>query len=829
MGQSISSSHGDLSSQALKEPGNAVTPIEWEHDRRSVGLSHLGLHRQQDARCLPSRAIPPPQTTSLRRIAMLGNHLPRQCGIATFTTDLSQAISAEYSALDCLVLAMNDIDRHYAYPASVRFEIAATNLPAYRRAADFLNVNQVELVSLQHEYGIFGGESGSHVLALLRGLRIPIVTTLHTILAEPRPQQRLAMDELTRLSDRLVVMSTHGAALLREIHQVPEAKIDVIPHGIPSLPSAKRSKRRLGVEGKSVILTFGLLSPDKGIEHVIDALPAVLERYPNTIYIVLGATHPHVKERQGEAYRVMLERRAHRLGVHSSMVFHNRFVSQDELTEFLSAADIYITPYLKPEQTSSGTLAYALGSGKAVISTPYAYARDLLAGGRGLLVPWPSDEPEGIVGALIDLLGDDRRRATLCERGAAYGRNMLWPMVARTYVKCFEHAHVEHTHRLRTAFRAKALAERPLDLPKVNLEHLRRLSDSTGMLQHAAFAAPRYEDGYCLDDNARALLLTALLEAAGVEEVSTTRSLGSRYLAFVRHSFDGRRGRFRNFMSSSRQWIDEPASEDCHGRALWALGCVIGHAPDPGRSNLAHTLFHEALPAVAAFESPRGWAYALLGIDEYLGAFLGEREVQAVRQQLAERLLELYRRTSGPAWPWFEERATYCNARLSQALLVSGSRMEHEAMVAAGLQSLEWLCEVQRPASEHRYFAPIGTNGFYERSGTKASFDQQPVEAGAMVSACLAAQRVTGHERWLVEARNAFDWFLGKNQLQQPLYDFATGGCRDGLHPDRANENQGAESTLSFLMALVELRVAIRAAQSDRAETGTSNQGESAS
>ena len=439
---------------------------------------------------------------AIRTIAMLGTHVPRQCGIATFTTDLSDAVATAFPELDCFVLAMNDAGRRHAYPARVRFEVSESDAVSYRRAADFLNVNTVDVVCVQHEYGIFGGKAGGHVLALLRELRMPIVTTLHTILAEPTPMQRGAMDEITQLSERLVVMSEHGAALLRDVHGVPEGKIDLIPHGIPSVPFATRHKDQLGVEGKFVILTFGLLSPDKGIEHVIDALPAILARYPETVYVVLGATHPHVKERHGETYRLMLELRAQRLGVDSSIIFHDRFVSLGELVEFLAAADIYITPYLKPEQITSGTLAYAVGAGKAVISTPYLYARELLGDGRGILVPWR--DPQAIAREVVDLLGNDAKRLALCERAAAYGRSMLWPTVARRYVESFERARTEHAERRRTAFQAKTLATRPTELPAINLEHVRLLSDETGMLQHAVFNVPHYDDGYCLDDNARA-------------------------------------------------------------------------------------------------------------------------------------------------------------------------------------------------------------------------------------------------------------------------------------------------------------------------------------
>ncbi len=751
---------------------------------------------------------------------MLGNHAPRQCGIATFTTDLSEAITAGFPDIDCFVLAMNEAGKHYAYPDRVRFEIAETDLASYRRAANFLNVSAVDLLCVQHEYGIFGGKAGSHVLALLRELRMPVVTTLHTILLEPDPQQRHVMDQLTQISERLVVMSAHGAMLLREVHGVPEGKIDLIPHGIPKVPLSGASKDRLGIHGKRVILTFGLLSPDKGIEHVIDAMPAILARYPDTLYIVLGATHPHVKERHGESYRLGLSSRAQQLGVASSMIFHNRFVSQDELVEFLSAADIYITPYLKQEQITSGTLAYAVGSGKAVISTPYFYARELLADGRGVLVPWR--DPRAIAKEVIDLFGDDGKRSALCERAAAYGRAMAWPQVARSYMRSFEQARAVHRERRRTSFEAKTPARRPAELPEISLDHLMLMTDQTGMLQHAAFSVPRYDDGYCLDDNARALLAMTRLEDDGTEHGRVIRSLSSRYLAFVRHALNTGTGRFRNFMSYSRTWLEECGSEDSHGRALWALGTVVGRSSDPGRQSLAGHLFHAALPAVSKFTSPRAWAYALLGIAEYLRAFQGDINVQAVREGLAGRILDLFQRVSRPEWPWFEDRLTYCNARLSQSLIVSGSRMENVEMTAAGLRSLKWLISVQ--SSDQGSFVPIGTDGFYPSSGPRATFDQQPVEACAMISACLEAHRVTGDGCWTEHARRAFNWFLGHNQIQQPLYDPATGGCRDGLHVDRVNENQGAESTLSFLLSLLEMRAADRADATKTTPASTNGQ-----
>jgi glycosyltransferase involved in cell wall biosynthesis len=745
-------------------------------------------------------------TDQIKRFATLGNHLPRHCGIATFTTHLTDALVEQMPGTDGFVVAMNDAGRRHAYPSRVRFEIGEGDLSSYRRAADFLNVNQVDVLSVQHEYGIFGGKAGAHLLELLRDLRMPIVTTLHTILSEPNSSQRTVLEELARLSERLVVMSELGAELLKRVHGIPADQIDLIPHGIPYVPVDSGSKERLGLNGKTVILTFGLLSRDKGIEYVIDALPEILAAHPDTVYVVLGATHPHVIEREGEAYRLMLETRGKHLGVDGSMIFHNRFVSQAELTEFLSAADIYITPYLNAEQITSGTLAYAVGAGKAVISTPYLYARELLADGRGALVPWKNSS--AIAREVVELKRDVVRYETMCARAAAHGREMTWPAVARQYAETFSRALTSQSRRRRTSFQAQTLASRPAGWPEIDLRHVRTLTDDTGMVQHAVFNIPRYDDGYCLDDNARALLLMTLLEEAGSDDPAVVRALATRYLGFVNYAFDRSSGRFRNFLSYGRQWLEPQGSEDSQGRALWALGTVIGRANDPGRQSLAGDLFHAALPAVGTFTSPRAWSYVLLGIDEYLRAFQGDSFVESLRQDLTTRLFGLFQRSSGRDWAWFEDSVTYCNARLSQALIVSGARMHRTDVVDAGLRSLDWLVSLQ--LSREGDFAPIGSNGFLTRGGVAAAFDQQPVEACTVTSACLTAYAISGDARWMDHGARAFDWFLGQNALQQWLYDPSTGGCRDGLHADRANRNQGAEATLSFLLALCEMRAAYR-------------------
>lgn len=745
------------------------------------------------------------ETPTIHRFAMLGNHLPRHCGIATFTSDLIDAIAGNRPEIDCFVVAVNDMGYRHEYPARVAFEITESDLASYRRAADFLNVKGIDVLSVQHEYGIFGGKAGSYVLTLLRELRMPIVTTLHTILESPTDRQRQVMDELTEMSSRLVVMTAEGATLLHEIHRVPHAKIDVIPHGIPTLPDGDH-KEQLGVTGKSVLLTFGLLSPAKGIEHVIDALPEILACHPETVYIVLGATHPHVKERDGESYRLALATRAIRLGVHSSVIFHDRFVSSSELTDFLAAADIYITPYLEMQQSTSGTLAYAVGCGRAVISTPYRHAQELLAQNRGILVP--RADPAAIAREVNGLFDDDVGRRAMGARAAAYSADKRWPIVAGHYLASFQRAVSSHKMNRRTSFFAQTLAERATELPEVNLDHLRQMTDQTGILQHATFNVPSYRHGYCLDDNARALLLTTLAEDSGSNQPKLIRGLASRYLAFVNYAFEPKSRRFRNFMSYSRTWTEQPGSEDCHGRALWALGSVVGRSSDPGRQNLAGWLFQVGMPSALAFTSPRAWAYTLLGIAEYLHAFWGDSQIQVAQHTLATRLLDLYRRSSAHDWPWFEDRVTYCNPRLPQALLVSSEWLHDEEMRAVGLKSLDWLVALQ--TTEDGYFAPVGSNGFYPRGQVKARFDQQPVEASAMVSACLDARRIAGDARWLGHARRAFDWFLGQNEQQCALYEPATGACHDGLHADRVNRNQGAESTLSFLLALFELRASDR-------------------
>ncbi len=739
------------------------------------------------------------------RVAIIGNYLPRQCGIATFTTDLCDAVSAEYGTERFFALPVNDPESSYDYPERVRFELTEEELASYHRAAEFLNFTKVDLVCVQHEYGIFGGPSGSHILDLLRNLSMPIVTTLHTVLREPNPDQHRVMVELAELSDRLIVMSQHSSQFLQEIFRVPAAKIDVIPHGVPNLAFVDPNffKDRFGVGGKSVLLTFGLLSPNKGVETVLQALPRILSHNSNVTYIIAGATHPHIRRREGDKYRESLQLIAKDLGVEKNVIFHNRFVSPEEMMEFIGSADIYITPYKNEAQVVSGTLAYALGAGKAVISTPYWHALELLDQGRGILVPF--NDQNAIAEQTIRLLENEAERHAMRKRGYLHSRNMVWKSVAQDYMRSFQRARAERMWNPRLVSPNTASVNQVLSLPPMNLNHLSRMTDDMGMLQHAVFAVPNHHEGYTTDDNARALVVAILAEQLGTEGRAEAKELASRYLGFLWLAFNSANGRFRNFLSYDRQWQESQGSEDSHGRALWALGSAVNQIVDEGLRGLAGRLLELALPAAMNFSSPRAWAFTLFGIQAYLDRFPGDRSAQRQRGILADKLLNIYQVTHTPDWNWFEDSLAYSNARLPQALLLAGSRTSNKQWFAAGLESLEWLA-TQQQCTVSGHFVPIGSQGFYPKAGEKARFDQQPVEAGATVSACLEAYRATGDEHWRTEAWAAFNWFLGDNDLKTALYDVLTGGCRDGLHPERANENQGAESTLSFLMALLEMK-----------------------
>ena len=752
-----------------------------------------------------SKAFSAPQSPLPTRIAFVGNYLPRECGIATFTTDLCTAFASEYGEGRLFAIPVNDPGSSYDYPEQVRLELEQDELASYERAADFLNFNGNDLVCLQHEYGIYGGRAGGYVLALLRKLKMPLVTTLHTVLREPNPDQRMVLEEIASLSDRLVVMSELAAQLLRDVYAVPDEKIDVIPHGVIDMPFMDPNyfKDKFGTEGKSVLLTFGLLSPNKGIENVIRALPAILAKHPNVVYIVSGVTHPHIRRREGERYREELTDLAAQLGISSQVIFNNRFISTEELVEHVGATDIYVTPYRHEAQVVSGTLAIALGAGKAIVSTPYWHANELLTNGRGVIVPF--DDPGSIAEAVLTLLDNDAERHAMRKRAYLHSRETTWPKTARAYMACFQRARFERSLRPRPALQDRLILDAPDDLPSLNINHFLNMTDDTGILQHAIFSVPNTREGYTTDDNARALMVSNTLDQSALNaDWKGYTKLSHRYLSFLWLAFHPDTGRFRNFLGYDRRWLEEVGSEDSHGRALWALGTVLGRSQDAGLRGAAGRLFEAALPATLAFSSPRAWAFSILGMQAYLDWFPGDRAVQGARNLLANRLLSIYEQNCTVTWQWFEKSLSYSNARLSQALILAGEKSRNRKMITKGIESLEWLMTAQHQDDED-VFVPIGSDGFFTEGKEKARFDQQPVEACATISACLEAYKLAHEKCWLNRARQVFRWFLGKNDLQVPLYDAETGGCRDGLHPDRVNENQGAESTLSFLMALLEM------------------------
>jgi len=704
----------------------------------------------------------------------------------------------------CEIIALNDSAEGYAYPPQVRFEIQQEDPDEYRAAAEFLNIRGGELLLIQHEYGIYGGDDGKYLNRLLRRLRLPIITTMHTILPTPSPGQRAVTEQILQYSDRVVVMAETAVEILKEAYGIDPWKVAVIPHGIPDLPfvDPNTRKERFGIAGRTVLLTFGLVSPGKGLEYAIEALPSLVEKHPDLLYIVLGATHPKIKERDGDAYLNGLQQRADELGVLDHVQFRNRYVGLEELCDYLLAADVYVTPYLGEQQIVSGTLAYAMGAGKAIVSTPYLYAKEMLADGRGRLVPFRN--PAAIAREVGALLDDEAERKSVCRRAYRHSRPMVWREVAGSYLDLRDEVlREQRSGRLSrivgngesSAFRKK--------LPDLKLDHLHTLCDDTGILQHACFTIPDRRHGYCTDDNARALM--AALRIHRITKNPRMLQLANTCLSFLLDAFSAETGRFRNFLPYDRCWREEIGSEDSHGRALWALGEAVDFAPTNSQRIAAMQLFCRSVASAGDCRHLRSQAFALLGINSYLKTFSGDRDVQYLCEQLAMELFHAFQEQGdGEEWPWPEQILTYANARLPHALLLAGEWLEHDEMIETALRSLSWLLDQQ--TSAEGCLSPIGNDGWYPRGGKKARFDQQPIEAFALVEACTAAQRLTSETGWGIEARRCFDWFLGKNDLGEPLYDFQTGGCYDGLHAEGVNLNEGAESTLAWILSLLTIR-----------------------
>lgn len=738
-------------------------------------------------------------------ISFVSSYLPRQCGIATFTNDLVTSIKKlstnnEYSLN---VTALNDIPESYKYPAEVKFEIKDKNDNDFIEAAYYLNLSDSDIINIQHEFGLYGGEAGSNILNLLERLKKPFVTTLHTILEKPTNEQLKIIQEIGELSSYLVIQSKRSLQMLEKIYGVPSEKIKYIPHGAHDVPFLDTAyyKDKFQLSERKVILTFGLLSPEKGLEDGINALAMVVKHYPDVMYIILGATHPNVKKQYGEAYRYSLENLVKKHGLEKNVIFINRFVDLAELLDFLLMSDIYLSTYHNKEQIVSGTLTYALACGKAIISTPYWYAQEILAEEKGILVPFK--DPESMGNAITELIFDENKRNRLRKNAYDTGRELVWSKSAEKYIDTF-HLSIEEFKRT-----GKLIVPSPKDknipaLPELKFAHLIKLTDPTGIFQHSSYTIPNRNEGYCTDDNVRALM-TSVINKYNFDDDSLDQYI-DRYLTFVNHSFNEELGLFRNFMSYERKWLEDSGSEDCNGRVIYVLGYLIKNTGSNSVLALVKSLFDRSIKNMGLFKSPRAIAYIIMGCIFYLNRFSGAREVKKICKSLCDRLMEFYSCSSSSDWNWFEEYVTYDNARLPQSLLMAGKFLNNQPYISTGLESLIWLYESLYNA-EKNCLSLVGNDGWYMKGKSKAKYDQQPMEIPALIDACYQAFCINKDKEWINRLSISFSWFLGNNDRQEPLCDLITGGCFDGLNPAMINQNQGAESTICWLHSLLRMKL----------------------
>lgn len=731
------------------------------------------------------------------KVAIIGSYLPRKCGIATFTSDLFKHINNKQN--EAWIIAMNDNETGYSYAPEVKYQIRQNIIKDYISAADFINSNHIHTVCLQHEYGIFGGEYGKFILQLLRRIHAPVVTTLHTVLDNPPLAQREVMRDIAAYSSKVVVMSERGKMMLEEIYGIDSEKIEIIGHGIHDIREFDTVcyKKELGIENRKVLLTFGLLSKNKGIETVIKALPKIVENHPDIVYIVLGASHPHVIKSEGEDYRNSLLRLTQKLKLDRNVIFIDRFVSNEELFSYLKSSDIYVIPYLSQKQITSGTLVYAMGADNAMVSTPFWHAEEALADDRGILFGF--NESETLSEIITDLLRDEEKLKSYQSKAKQYAKKFLWQNVGKEYISLFNQLSSTET----PAYTITELTEVDKVFPELKLNHLFGLTDDTGILQHARYHIPDRNHGYCLDDNARALLLTTLLKKK-LGDSDEVNKLFNIYLSFVDYAYDHKERRFRNFMGYDRQWLEKVGSEDSQGRTVWALGSVLGSTFNSNIIGHIENLFHNGLQIISDLTHPRAISYGILGITEFLSVHGHETEITKILEKESKRLYGFFEhRITNKEWPWFNDLVTYGNHRIAEAFLSAGTLLNDKTLVETGTTLLDWLIGHQ---FEKEYFSPFGNAGWFSPQD-KPEFDQQPIEAYGMIDACLVAAKITRDVQYRTYAKKAFDWFLGDNSHGVSLYDFSTGGCRDGLHSSGLNKNQGAESTISWLASLLKIKL----------------------
>lgn len=741
-------------------------------------------------------------SVSVKRIALIGNSPPRLCGISTFTRDVRTALLSADAGVAVDLYAMNDPGSEHAYGPEVVCSINQEDLGDYVQAARRINESGADVVIVQHEYGIFGGPAGVLLTKLLDRVDAPVVVTLHTVLEQPNADQRSVIEALARRASKLIVMAEKGVEILMRVHGIGGDQVAIVPHGVPdraNLPTAAL-KPEFGFEGRQVLLTFGLLSPNKGIETMIRALPAIVAAHPDVLYVVLGATHPHLVAREGEAYRESLAALAAELGVSAHVRFIDGFLDQERLLDYLQAIDVYVTPYLSPTQITSGTLSYAVALGRPVVSTPYWHAEELLAGGIGELVPF--GDVDGFATAINALLSDPARMAEMSRAAYAVGRTMTWDKLGRAYLAICAEAIARRPVRLTRAPQGQAARE--IHSPK--LDAIERMTDGCGMLQHSIFSVPDRDHGYCVDDNCRALMLMHRIDGPLAERAD---ALARIYASFVQHAWNGDKGRFRNFMAYDRGWLEDEGSEDSFGRSLWTIGVTVSEARAHDLRQWALHLFDQVAPHALELVSPRTWAFALLGAEAVLGAHPDHAVARRLVEEFSDRLWRRLRLGRREAWNWFEAVLAYDNARLPEALLRGAVRLGNAAMRDDALAALAWLDAQQTNALGQ--FRAVGTDSFWRAYESPLPFDQQPLEAWAQVDAALCAYEITGEERWLESARRAYAWYLGENDLDLPMATLADGGCYDGLMSNRVNLNQGAESILAFQFACASMTRAVTA------------------
>jgi glycosyltransferase involved in cell wall biosynthesis len=729
-----------------------------------------------------------------KKVVFISSFPPRKCGIATFTSDLiNNAALAAKGEFEPLVVVMRSEENKYCDP--VKFEIRQNVKSDYICAADYINFSHIDLVSVQHEFGLFGGEAGAYLSLLIDRLKAPVITTLHTVLDNPDPSQYKSLVDTCKTSCKVITMNERGVSMLRDIYNIPTRKIKLIAHGVPDLPFVDSNyyKHKFGLEDRRTILTFGLLSKNKGIEVMLRAMPAIVKAEPSVIYIILGMTHPNVLKQEGESYRFGLQQMVKDLNLQEHVIFHNRFVDDKELHNFLCAADIYVTPYLNEKQLTSGTLSFAVGTGKAVVSTPYWAATELLADGRGKIVQF--GDSQQMACEIIEILQNETLYYALRRRAYEYGRARIWPKIGQAYWKLFESKPKPFQISAKTTLSAAETIS-SIEVPEPSLDHLEKLTDDTGLYQHAKYTIPSREFGYCTDDNARAVIAMVRYYAHNPEPKAL--QLLDTYLSFIIHSQNSD-GSVKNFMDFDRTWQANEPAHDAFGRILWAFGTVMAKPPAPQYLSIAKDCFDKSVEHVQK-QLPKGMAYSILGMSDYLKQFPGAIDIKRQLELAADGLVVQYEESHYPDWRWFEEVLTYDNAVLPHALYVASLALDNKRYREIAETTCEFLLENTYTGT---HFSFIGCNGWYERGQKKATFDQQPIEAGGTVMMLRAAYEATQNEKFLRLQRKAFDWFLGQNDLHIPLYDFGTKGCYDGLTPDGVNTNQGAESALSLLLSLL--------------------------